>query len=52
MQAAVPACVSEDLQRPSFKRVMRANNSDPIREVPEVGSVWWFPLTTWITNGW
>jgi hypothetical protein len=41
----------KDLERLPFKRMMAARDGDPIRIVPEVGSLRWFPSTKSITSG-
>ena len=45
LQAVVHTRVPEDLQRLSFKWVMRTRDRYPLRVVPGMGSLWWFPLT-------
>ncbi len=45
LQSAMPVRASKDLERLSVKRVMWAGDRHPLREVPEVGSVSWFPST-------
>jgi hypothetical protein len=45
LQSIGHACLSEDLQRLSFERVMRPDDGHSFREVLMMGSVWWFPLT-------
>jgi len=49
LQAAAPVRVPEYLQRLPFERMMRSGDGHSLREVLTVGSVWWFPLTTFHT---
>jgi hypothetical protein len=49
LQAAAHVRVPQDLQGLSFEGVMRAGDDHSLREVPTVGSVWWFPLTPFHT---
>jgi hypothetical protein len=51
LQATRHAGLTEDLQRLSLEWVMRTRNGHAFGEVLMMGSVWWFPLTTWTTNG-
>jgi hypothetical protein len=43
LQSVMPVRASKDRERLSVKRVMWAGDRHPLWEVPEVGSVWWFP---------
>src|SRR6266853_4351639 len=52
LQATGHAGMPENLQRLSFKWVMRTGDGHPFREVLMVGIVWWFPSTKSIINGW
>jgi hypothetical protein len=51
LQAVGHACLSEDLQRLSFEGVMRTSDRHSFRELLMMGSLSWFPSTTWTTNG-
>jgi len=50
LQAAGHAGVPENLQRLSFKRVMRPGDRHAFWKVLMVGSVWWFPSTRYRTT--
>jgi hypothetical protein len=49
LQSRGHACLSEDLQRLSFERVMRPDDGHSFWEVLKMGSVWWFPSIISIT---
>ena len=50
LQASRHERLPQHLKRPSFKRVMRPGDGDPLRKVPKMGSVWWFSSTESITT--
>jgi hypothetical protein len=50
LQTAAHARVTEDLQRLSLERVMRARDNHSLRKLLTVGSVWWLPSTRFRTN--
>ncbi len=51
MQEIVPMCMPEHSEGLTFEWMGRANDSDLLRKVVGVGSVWLFPSTTSITKG-
>jgi hypothetical protein len=50
LQAPAHARMPEYLQRLSLKWMMWTSDGHSFREVPMMGSVWWFPLTKSITT--
>jgi hypothetical protein len=50
LQAAAHARMPENFQRLSLKWMMWTSDGHSFREVPMMGSVWWFPLTKSITT--
>ena len=51
MQEIVPMCMSEHGEGLTLKGMGRANDSDLLGIVMEVGSVWMFPSTMSIGSG-
>jgi hypothetical protein len=51
MEPRLSVRLAQDGQGLTFERMMRADDGHPLREVPEVGSVWWLPSIPCRTSG-
>ena len=50
IQTTLPMCMAEDVQGFAFEWVMWTGDGHLCGEVPEMGSVWWFPLIEYIIS--